>query len=80
MSVLLIVAAALVGMALLLVIALGLAAKRADSGDRDTGWLTAVASLRSPSGRPFFASRGAMSRFVEDVDDVRGYMDEGRAR
>lgn len=66
----------LVALALLLVLALGVAAKRADHGDRDTGWLVAVAALRSPSGKPFFANRREMSKLVQAVDEVRDDEDE----
>jgi hypothetical protein len=58
-------------LALLLVLALGIAAKAADGGDQETGWLSALASLRSPSGKPFFANRKAMRDFVETLDDAR---------
>ncbi len=70
MDVLLIIFAVGVLLALLLVLALGIAAKDADGGDHETGWLSALVSLRSPSGRPFFADRKAMRDFVETVDDV----------
>jgi hypothetical protein len=71
MDLLLVIVMVAVVLALLLVLALGIAAKAADGGDHETGWLSALASLRSPSGKPFFANRKAMRDFVETLDDAR---------
>ena len=71
MELLLIIALVAVSLALLIMLALGLAAKAADGGDRETGWLSALVTLRSPSGKPFFANRKAMRDFVETLDEVR---------
>lgn len=54
----------------MLVLALGVAAKAADGGDKETGWLSTLVTLRSPSGKPFFANRKAMRDFVETLDEV----------
>jgi hypothetical protein len=70
MDLLLLIAVVAAGLALLLVLALGVAAKSADGGDQEGGWLSALVALRSPSGKPFFASRKAMRDFVETLDDV----------
>lgn len=71
MDLMLAIAMVAVVLALLLVLALGIAAKAADGGDQETGWLSALASLHSPSGKPFFPNRKAMNDFVDVLDDVR---------
>lgn len=71
MDLLLVIVIVVVTLALLLVLALGIAAKAADGGDHETGWLSALVTLRSPSGKPFFANRKAMRDFVETLDEVR---------
>jgi hypothetical protein len=70
MDVVILIVAIAVTVALLLVVALGVVAKSADGSDHQTGWLSALVALRSPSGKPFFASRKAMRDFVETLDDV----------
>lgn len=80
MELVLVVVAVLVLVALLLVLALGVAAKRAERGETYAGWLMAVASLRSPSGRPFFPNQTAVRRFVDDVDDAKEIAEENLGR
>lgn len=71
MDLLLVIVVVAVALALLVVLALGIAAKVADGGDQETGWLSALASLHSPSGKPFFANRKAMRDLVDVLDDAR---------
>ena len=69
-TVLIVVVVGVLVLVVVLVLALGVAAKRADRGDLESGWLSALIALRSPSGRPFFPNRKAMRDFVETLDDA----------
>jgi hypothetical protein len=77
LSLLAIGAIAVIVMSLLVGLALALLAEGTDEVDRDAGMLVKLASLRSPSGRPFFANPEAMQDFVTTLDDTR---DEERTR
>lgn len=69
--VLIIILIALAAWAFVVTFALASVAKRADRQDSEMGLLDALARLRSPSGKPFFASRESVSDFVETLDGVR---------
>jgi hypothetical protein len=71
LSLIVIVAIAVVVISLLVGLALALLAEGTDEVDRDAGMLVKLAALRSPSGRPFFASSEAMQDFVRTLDDSR---------
>ncbi len=60
---------ALLLISLLLGLALGSMAYGADERDSKAGVLTALAAVRSPSGRPFFANADSVRDFVQTLDD-----------
>ncbi len=62
---------ALAVIAVVVTFALASVAKRADRQDTEMGLLDALARLRSPSGKPFFANRESVSDFVETLDGAR---------
>jgi hypothetical protein len=62
---------AVVVVSLLLGLALGTMAYGADERDSKAGVLTALAAVRSPSGRPFFPDEESVQDFVKTLDDSR---------
>lgn len=62
-------------LSLLLGLALGSMAYGADERDSKAGVLTALAAVRSPSGRPFFADAESVRDFVKTLDDTRAEQD-----
>ena len=67
----LIVLAAFVVVGTLFVLALVFAAQGADEQDHESGVLATLATVRSPSGRPFFANSESVQDFVKTLDDSR---------
>jgi hypothetical protein len=71
MTVLLAIIAIVAVLTVLLGLALMSAAKGADELDTETGVLATLASIRSPSGRPFFANGESMQDFVRTLEESR---------
>lgn len=76
LSLIALIAIAILVVSLLLGVALGAMANGADERDSKAGLLTALATVRSPSGRPFFANAESVQDFVKTLDDSQ---DERRA-
>jgi hypothetical protein len=60
-----------VSLAIVFLLALMSAANRTAESDREAGVLATLAAVRSPSGRPFFASPESVQDFVETLDESR---------
>jgi hypothetical protein len=59
-----------VGLVLVFTLALAVSARSGDNRLWEDGPLSLLGAIRSPSGRPFFASRNAMRDFLETMEDL----------
>lgn len=59
-----------VGLVLVFTFALAASARAGDNRLWDDGPLSMLGAIRSPSGRPFFASRNAMRDLLEVMEDL----------
>ena len=71
MVLVLLILAGVVVVSLVFGLALMSAAKGADEMDSETGVLATLASVRSPSGRPFFATSDSVQDFVATLEESR---------
>lgn len=71
LSLIAIVVGAVAVLSLLIGFALALLAEGSEDNDPDAGVLVKLSALRSPSGRPFFATPQAVQDFVQTLDDSR---------
>jgi hypothetical protein len=78
MTLVLLILAGAVVVSVVFGLALMSAAKGADEMDSETGVLAVLANVRSPSGRPFFATSESVQDFVTTLEESRDEVRSGR--